>query len=141
MMADEQKEMQSMAKGNIAVAVGMKNVGTTSAISSTVIYLPSPPPNTHILQTYTGDTIVLSSTAAASASADSTSLSLEVLDLPPPVFFCSVEPSSAAYQKGPYLSICYTISNCILAFIIIIQLSTFALQLDFNITLCTCTTC
>ncbi|XP_064390817.1 ribosome-releasing factor 2, mitochondrial-like isoform X2 [Halichondria panicea] len=74
MMADEQKEMQSMAKGNIAVAVGMKN-------------------------TYTGDTIVLSSTAAASASADSTSLSLEVLDLPPPVFFCSVEPSSAAYQK------------------------------------------
>ncbi len=139
MMADEQKEMQSMAKGNIAVAVGMKNVGITSAISSTVIYLPSPPHiHTHTLQTYTGDTIVLSSTAATSASADSTSLSLEVLDLPPPVFFCSVEPSSAAYQKGPYLSICYTISNCILAFIIIIQLSTFVLQLDFNIT---CTTC
>ncbi len=53
MMADEQKEMQSMAKGNIAVAVGMKNVGTTSAISSTVIYLPSPPPtHTH---THTAD--------------------------------------------------------------------------------------
>ncbi len=33
MMADQQREMQSMSKGNIAVAVGMKNVSQLQGYS------------------------------------------------------------------------------------------------------------
>ena len=66
----------------------------------------------HYTQTYTGDTIVQSSSAANAAwraathrQSDENLPSSEVpelgaIDIPPPVFFCSVEPSSAAQQKG-----------------------------------------
>lgn len=64
----------------------------------------------HIHQTFTGDTIVKSASSAKAAERsllrdDSNieskrSLALEHIEVPPPVFFCSVEPYSAAVQKG-----------------------------------------
>lgn len=82
-----------------------------------------PPTHTHT-QTYTGDTIVQSATAAlaareelsrltssqqkakmadTSSSESNTVLGLGRLEVPPPVFFCSVEPASAAQQKGEWI--------------------------------------
>ena len=67
------------------------------------------------MQTYTGDTIVHSSSCAKAAQreaecqrrlSDNHPLhpgevpELGAINIPPPVFFCSVEPSSAAQQKG-----------------------------------------
>ena len=71
------------------------------------------------MQTYTGDTIVQSSSCAKAAqraveqqqrrSTDDQQShpagaipELGAINIPPPVFFCSVEPSSAAEQKGSY---------------------------------------
>lgn len=66
-------------------------------------------------QTYTGDTIVHSSSCAKAAQRAVSrrrsdedqqaqlklpELQLESINIPPPVFFCSIEPSSAAQQIG-----------------------------------------
>ena len=71
----------------------------------------------HYTQTYTGDTIVQSSSTAKAAwraithrQSDEDHPSSEVpelgaIDIPPPVFFCSIEPSAAAQQKGRYSDI------------------------------------
>lgn len=68
----------------------------------------------HYTQTYTGDTIVQSSSTAKAAwravthrqsnedDPSSEVPELGAIDIPPPVFFCSIEPSSAAQQKGSY---------------------------------------
>ncbi len=78
-----------MTAGNIAVAVGLK-------------------------QTVTGDTLVSSKSALnaaqrtwkrrsksteETASADKVPM-LGGLDIPQPVFFCTIEPTSQAYQAG-----------------------------------------
>ncbi|XP_071793889.1 ribosome-releasing factor 2, mitochondrial-like isoform X2 [Asterias amurensis] len=82
-LADNHKEVDSMTAGNIAVAVGLK-------------------------QTVTGDTLVSSKSALNAAqrtwkrqskSNDETEVPmLGGLDVPQPVFFCTIEPTSQAYQ-------------------------------------------
>ncbi|XP_022099652.1 ribosome-releasing factor 2, mitochondrial-like [Acanthaster planci] len=86
-LADNHREVPSMSAGNIAVAVGMK-------------------------QTATGDTLVSSKSALKAATralkrhnksgADPTGFDqvavLGSLDVPEPVFFCTIEPASQAYQ-------------------------------------------
>ena len=67
-----------------------------------------------VIQTYNGDTIVHSSSCtkvAQTATKQQGKLTdnqshlgegseLGAINIPPPVFFCSIEPSSAAQQKG-----------------------------------------
>ncbi|XP_038076381.1 ribosome-releasing factor 2, mitochondrial-like isoform X2 [Patiria miniata] len=86
-LADNHREVQSISAGNIAVAVGMK-------------------------QTVTGDTLVSSKSALNAAtrvlkrqgksSNDPSDVDrvpvLGSLDVPEPVFFCTIEPASQAYQ-------------------------------------------
>lgn len=97
MFADEQEEVRTASEGNIVVAVGLRN-------------------------TYTGDVLVGSSHMASSVKkkfsqgktkgkgdqslstanafpADDVPSLFQSLVVPEPVFFCTVEPSSAAYQK------------------------------------------
>ncbi|KAM4810156.1 ribosome-releasing factor 2, mitochondrial [Rhinophrynus dorsalis] len=85
--ADQQVEIPSLSPGNIALTVGLK-------------------------QAATGDTIVSSKAAAAAAarragrdgdkrsrdSKDHSSLILAGVEIPEPVFFCTIEPPSAARQ-------------------------------------------
>ncbi|XP_010221793.1 PREDICTED: ribosome-releasing factor 2, mitochondrial [Tinamus guttatus] len=76
--ADQQVEIPSLMAGNIALTVGLK-------------------------QSATGDTIV-SSKASAEAAArragrEAGSLLLAGVDVPEPVFFCTIEPPSAAKQQ------------------------------------------
>ncbi|NWJ08264.1 RRF2M factor, partial [Crypturellus undulatus] len=76
--ADQQVEIPSLLAGNIALTVGLK-------------------------QSATGDTIV-SSKASAEAAArragrEAGSLLLAGVDVPEPVFFCTIEPPSAAKQQ------------------------------------------
>ncbi|XP_033125150.1 ribosome-releasing factor 2, mitochondrial-like [Anneissia japonica] len=95
--ADEHREVHTMSSGNIAVAVGLK-------------------------QTMTGDTMVSSKSNLAKVSKESKSQSsrkarrklgpdiedkaarqlelLPGLDVPQPVFFCTIEPPSMAYQEA-----------------------------------------
>ncbi|XP_068104625.1 ribosome-releasing factor 2, mitochondrial isoform X2 [Hyperolius riggenbachi] len=84
--ADQQVEISSLSPGNIALAVGLK-------------------------QTATGDTIVSSKSSAAAASrragrggekTDKTlpeDLVLAGVEIPEPVFFCTIEPPSVARQS------------------------------------------
>ncbi|XP_062516470.1 ribosome-releasing factor 2, mitochondrial-like isoform X2 [Corticium candelabrum] len=93
--ADEFKEVSEISAGNIAVAVGLK-------------------------QTVTGDTLVMSASAASFARKDLEKVRAAVtpsqsskahrpmpsmlpvlagLQVPDPMFFCTVEPASAAYQR------------------------------------------
>ncbi|KAM5193708.1 ribosome-releasing factor 2, mitochondrial [Mantella aurantiaca] len=83
--ADQQVEISSLSAGNIALTVGLK-------------------------QTATGDTIVTSKSAAAAASRRAgtaeekkdkkleESLVLAGVEIPQPVFFCTIEPPSVAKQ-------------------------------------------
>ncbi|KAK9532340.1 hypothetical protein VZT92_009728 [Zoarces viviparus] len=84
--ADQHVEIPSMAAGNIALAVGLK-------------------------QTVTGDTIVLSKASAAAAArraqddggagkrqGDHASVVLSGVEVPDPVFFCTIEPPTMAKQ-------------------------------------------
>ncbi|NXA44860.1 RRF2M factor, partial [Nothocercus julius] len=76
--ADQQVEIPSLTAGNIALTVGLK-------------------------QSATGDTIV-SSKASAEAAArragrGAGSLLLAAVDVPEPVFFCTIEPPSVAKQQ------------------------------------------
>jgi len=57
------------------------------------------------LQTYTGDTLVQSASAAEAALERRENGSAEGgvlagVGAPPPVFFCTIEPDSAARQEG-----------------------------------------
>ena len=66
----------------------------------------------YLMQTYTGDIIVQSSASAIKAvqragqrrsGGDRSSArvpELGAIEIPPPVFFCGIEPTSAAQQKG-----------------------------------------
>lgn len=85
--ADQHIEIPSLSAGNIALTVGLK-------------------------QTVTGDTIVSSKASAAAAvkraeneaednrssHRESSSLVLAGVEVPEPVFFCSIEPPSMAKQ-------------------------------------------
>uniref|UniRef100_A0A3Q2Y0U1 Elongation factor G2 n=1 Tax=Hippocampus comes TaxID=109280 RepID=A0A3Q2Y0U1_HIPCM len=72
--ADQHVEISSMTAGNIALAVGLK-------------------------QTATGDTIVSSkASAAAAARRARTDVVLSGVEVPDPVFFCTVEPPTLARQ-------------------------------------------
>lgn len=75
MLADQQQEVPAITEGNIAVAVGLKH-------------------------TVTGDTLVQSEQAAKMAKASGQTVPFAGLDAAPPVFFCSVEPASAAQQSA-----------------------------------------
>ena len=78
-------------------------------VSTCIIYVQTSP-SLPLSQTYTGDTIVESSSVASAAQRElersdqdgSTTKTVEIgtVNVPPPVFFCSVEPASAALQKG-----------------------------------------
>ncbi|XP_041464083.1 ribosome-releasing factor 2, mitochondrial-like [Lytechinus variegatus] len=74
-MADSYQEVTSVPAGNIAVAVGLK-------------------------QTVTGDTIVASKAAYNIAKKKHSHQAplLEPIKVPEPVFFCTIEPPSQAYQ-------------------------------------------
>ncbi|XP_071480399.1 ribosome-releasing factor 2, mitochondrial-like [Diadema antillarum] len=74
-LADSFQEVSSMSAGNIAVAVGLK-------------------------QTVTGDTLVASKASynTARKSLRHRLPLLEAVNIPDPVFFCTIEPPSQAYQ-------------------------------------------
>ncbi|CAG05205.1 unnamed protein product, partial [Tetraodon nigroviridis] len=89
--ADQHVEIPSMTAGNIALTVGLK-------------------------QTVTGDTIVSSKASAAAAArrahsdgvaakkrGELTSVVLSGVEVPDPVFFCTIEPPTMAKQAGPVL--------------------------------------
>ncbi|XP_077477996.1 ribosome-releasing factor 2, mitochondrial [Stigmatopora argus] len=76
--ADQHVEIQSMTAGNIALTVGLK-------------------------QTVTGDTIVSSKASAAGAARQAASegrkgVALSGVEVPDPVFFCTIEPPTMAKQ-------------------------------------------
>ncbi|XP_077592826.1 ribosome-releasing factor 2, mitochondrial [Stigmatopora nigra] len=76
--ADQHVEIQSMTAGNIALTVGLK-------------------------KTVTGDTIVSSKASAANAARLATSegrkgVALSGVEVPDPVFFCTIEPPTMAKQ-------------------------------------------
>ncbi|XP_071496611.1 ribosome-releasing factor 2, mitochondrial-like [Diadema antillarum] len=73
-LADSFQEVSSMSAGNIAVAVGLK-------------------------QTVTGDTLVASKASYNTARKSLRQQPLlEAVNIPDPVFFCTIEPPSQAYQ-------------------------------------------
>ena len=53
-----------------------------------------------LIQTVTGDTLVNSASAADELGGYDSSLILQGPKVPEPMFFCTIEPNSAAYQKG-----------------------------------------
>jgi elongation factor G len=72
MLADEPREMSEMNEGNIAVVAGLKHT-----VTGDVITLPSKSSKTEFLS----------------------KLQFKTLHIPQPMFFCSIEPESASYQK------------------------------------------
>lgn len=73
--ADELQEVSGAGEGTIVVVMGMKH-------------------------TYTGDTLVQSDAVASALEEEGVASLLDPPPVPPPVFFCTVEPSSAANQKS-----------------------------------------
>ena len=55
-----------------------------------------------LLQTHTGDVLVQSAAIARALEKEGVASLLAPPPVPPPVFFCTVEPSSAANQKSGY---------------------------------------
>ena len=114
MLANEQKEVSRMSEGNIAVVVGLKHVSLSSltlghSLTITVhLEIDYSLVSAHI-QTVTGDTIVRSAAAAKQAvreehrageGGEGRQLVLPGPPVPEPMFFCTIEPESAAYQNG-----------------------------------------
>ena len=97
MLGDEQQEVRSMTEGNIAVAVGLKNVSQSHRQLCTHCE-----PSIIHWQTFTGDTLVQSAAVAKAALVNGGGVAtvLAGVDAPPPVFFCTVEPASVAQQAG-----------------------------------------
>lgn len=112
--ADQHVEIPSMSAGNIALTVGLKQVTRL---------LPTPFSNikefAHVFalsrQTVTGDTIVSSKASAAAAARRAQSdggtgtkrgdrsdigIVLSGVEVPDPVFFCTIEPPTMAKQAG-----------------------------------------
>lgn len=111
--ADQHVEIPSMTAGNIALTVGLKQVNhhTSSSLFAVLKRLSCVFPL--FLQTVTGDTIVSSKASAAAAArraqADSetrkkrgehASVVLSGVEVPDPVFFCTIEPPTMAKQAG-----------------------------------------
>lgn len=116
--ADQHVEIPSMTAGNIALTVGLKQVTHHTSCSLFAIlkifpskkgYLYFPLP----LKTVTGDTIVSSKASAAAAArraqndggagkkcGEHASVLLSGVEVPDPVFFCTIEPPTMAKQAG-----------------------------------------
>lgn len=112
--ADQHVEIPSMTAGNIALTVGLKQVEHHALHAvfgfsfRKVIYDYS-----LLFKTITGDTIVSSKASAAVAaqracsdgtagkkSMKQTAVVLSGVEVPDPVFFCTIEPPTMAKQAG-----------------------------------------
>lgn len=114
--ADQHVEIPSMTAGNIALTVGLKQVERHTFTflicyfeEKKKSYLSFP----LSLKTVTGDTIVSSKASAAAAArrahndggagkkrGEHTNVVLSGVEVPDPVFFCTIEPPTMAKQAG-----------------------------------------
>lgn len=115
--ADQQVEIPSLTAGNIALTVGLKQVGALR-ITRHVCFAFRPGYSRFLIfpfKTVTGDTIVSSKASAAAAAAarrahsdgtagtkrgEQSGAVLSGVEVPDPVFFCTIEPPTMAKQAG-----------------------------------------
>lgn len=111
--ADQHVEIPSMTAGNIALTVGLKQV---EPVASHCIYALFPKGYLNFSispKTVTGDTIVSSKASAAAAARRAQSdggarkkrgehgnMVLSGVEVPDPVFFCTIEAPTMAKQAG-----------------------------------------
>ena len=93
--ADQLQDVKEAGEGRIAVAVGLKNVRCSH-------YHPVLVRHCKHMQTSTGDTLVQSTAVAKSLEEEGVVSLLTPPTVPPPVFLCTVEPSSSANQKSKW---------------------------------------
>ena len=116
--ADQHVEIPSMTAGNIALTVGLKQVEHHIQYFLMCCIEGLPPQSVflfflHSPKTVTGDTIVSSKASLAAAACraqnDSTTgkkrgeqvtVVLSGVEVPDPVFFCTIEPPTMAKQAG-----------------------------------------
>lgn len=117
--ADQHVEIPSLTAGNIALTVGLKQVGNLAYWCSLVSFASWSGDGSHrfllsVWQTVTGDTIVSSKASAAAAvrranaagggtetkRGEQASVVLTGVEVPDPVFFCTIEPPTMAKQAG-----------------------------------------
>lgn len=113
--ADQHVEIPSITAGNIALTVGLKQVDFYYDIIFFISYFEDFPLKMviFVFQTVTGDTIVSSKASAAAAARraqnDGTeagkkrgerAVVLSGVEVPDPVFFCTIEPPSMSKQAG-----------------------------------------
>lgn len=112
--ADQHVEIPSMTAGNIALTVGLKQVRLHTSLNVQCIFIQKG--YSRLLtsfKTVTGDTIVSSKASAAAAARrassddvarkkteEQTTLVLSGVEVPDPVFFCTIEPPTMAKQAG-----------------------------------------
>ena len=97
--AGDLQEVGGVGEGNIAVAMGLKQVSSSPRLRLLTLQLPPAPSP----QTRTGDTLVQSAAIARTVQKEvGVAPLLTPPNIPPPVFFCTVEPASAIVQKGEH---------------------------------------
>lgn len=115
--ADQHVEIPSITAGNIALTVGLKQVEHHTFIHHIpylVFWRLSPQKSFPLsLKTVTGDTIVSSKASAAAAArraqndggarkkrGEDANVVLSGVEVPDPVFFCTIEPPTMSKQAG-----------------------------------------
>lgn len=116
--ADQLVEIPSMTAGNIALTVGLKQVKLHTSHSFFAILKIFPSDDRYLCfllsrKTITGDTIASSKASAAAAArrahndgglgkkrGEDVSVVLSGVEVPDPVFFCTIEPPTMAKQAG-----------------------------------------